>query len=75
MKKGSRCVINRNEDLMAIDFNNDIVLVEKEIVQKNAMVMKARAGAVVTASDRLATVEAAKKRRRARLGSDEAGEE
>ncbi|RZS28755.1 hypothetical protein BHM03_00062393 [Ensete ventricosum] len=32
MKKGSRCVINRNEDLMAIDFNNDIVLVEKEIV-------------------------------------------
>ncbi|RRT38042.1 hypothetical protein B296_00033254 [Ensete ventricosum] len=30
LKEGSCCVVNRNEDLIAIDFDGDVSLAEKE---------------------------------------------
>ncbi|RWW88669.1 hypothetical protein BHE74_00002446 [Ensete ventricosum] len=32
LKDGSRCIINRNEDLIAIDFDDDVSLAENEVV-------------------------------------------
>ncbi|RWV82811.1 hypothetical protein GW17_00055655 [Ensete ventricosum] len=31
LKKGSRCVINRDEDLTMVDFDSDVSLAEKEL--------------------------------------------
>ncbi|RRT73349.1 hypothetical protein B296_00013412 [Ensete ventricosum] len=32
LKDGSRCIVNRNEDLTAIDFDDDVSLAENEVV-------------------------------------------
>ncbi|RWW61152.1 hypothetical protein BHE74_00031802 [Ensete ventricosum] len=45
LKEGSRCAVNHNEDLTAIDFDDDVSLAEKEVI----MLSTAR-GAVVAAA-------------------------
>ncbi|RWV87129.1 hypothetical protein GW17_00050911 [Ensete ventricosum] len=32
LKEGSRCAVNHNEDLTAIDFDDDVSLAEKEVI-------------------------------------------
>ncbi|RWV86114.1 hypothetical protein GW17_00052025 [Ensete ventricosum] len=39
LKEGSRCVVNRNEDLATIDLDGDVSLAEKEVVVLSTTVM------------------------------------
>ncbi|RRT42602.1 hypothetical protein B296_00021141 [Ensete ventricosum] len=38
LKEGSRCVVNRGEDLTMIDFDDDVSLAEKKVVVLSTVV-------------------------------------
>ncbi|RWW28104.1 hypothetical protein GW17_00007435 [Ensete ventricosum] len=39
--EGSRCVVNRSEDMTAVDFDNDVNLVEKEVIVLSTVQLRA----------------------------------